>query len=303
MVWESSTLTQQEIADIVQQNGYQMTLEVNGAPLAIGPPQSADPPPMQGYYAVAMGPTPAIDYDGPVCPTGTQCIATSIFARARLRDTPFPWQFTLKLYRLNPIDPPIIIIDPDSGSSQSYALEREPIGTASRTIVANPTYGQSFFVEAISETFKSDRCMDCHGLNTPALLAAHHSPGSTTQQFVSGTELKLEESAYVPGAHVMTCVNCHQVPSTDGNGHAFEETEWKAPYSDLQVNWRDMSRAAICRRVLENLPSHDLRMQHFSEDGRLFWAIEKPFVMGQELEPHAYPERFYRFLSRIYWWC
>ena len=305
VVWESSTLTQQEIADIVQQNGYEMTLEVNGIPLEIGPPTGGSGPGQtQGYYAVAMPPTPASDYDGPGCAADRQCLATGIFARDRLREMPLPWRVTLTLYRLNELDPPIIIIDPDSGSVQGYALERELIGSASRTIVANPTNGQSFFVEAISNTFKSARCMDCHGFGTADALAEHHDfyGGLTTEQFVLDTDLHLVESAYVPGAHVIACNSCHYVPTTDNNGHFFEETEWKAPYVDLQVDWRSMTRSAICRRVRQNLPNHSIRMQHFTEDARLFWAIEAPYVLGEKLEPPAYPGDFENFLNRIFWW-
>jgi len=68
------------------------------------------------------------------------------------------------------------------------------------------------------------------------------------------------------------------------------------------VDWRAMTRSAICRRVRQNLPNHSIRMQHFTEDARLYWAIEAPFVLGEKLEPTAYPGDFENFLNRIFWW-
>lgn len=142
--------------------------------------------------------------------------------------------------------------------------------------------------------------MDCHGLSTADALAAHHN--YLTQDFIEATALELEPSAYVAGAHVITCYSCHHVPTTDLNGHEFTETEWKAPYVDLDVDWRSKTRVQICRRVLQNLPTHELRHQHFTEDARLFWAIQSPIVLGQWLDPKAYPGNFNTFLWRTFIW-
>ena len=299
IVWRSLTLSPAEIQAIVEEDGYVINLVVNGTRFALGGPDAEGP--ARDYYAAALDPATAHP-KGPVCTPGYQCIVTTI-RRERLKPIPQPWRIQFEVERLYELDPPVIEFDPDSGESRSWVQARERFSSDTVTISPNETYGQSFFVEAISPSFKSDRCMDCHGFGTAEALALHHGWAGTGQveNFIADTDLRLEPSAYVDGAHVITCNNCHNVPETDDNGHQFEETEWKAPYWDLDVDWRVKSRAAICRRVLENLPTHEIRHQHFVEDARLYWAIEEPRVLGRLARAGCLPVRSRRvFVSDVF---
>src|SRR4029434_8700993 len=93
----------------------------------------------------------------------------------------------------------------------------------------------------------------------------------------------------------MTWYNCHDGglgnPGTSlvlsWAGGAFTETKWKAPYVDLDLDWRNKTAPEICARVKENLPTHELRHKHFHEDARLSWAIQEPKIFGEYLEPRA----------------
>lgn len=67
------------------------------------------------------------------------------------------------------------------------------------------------------------------------------------------------------------------------------------------MNWSQKTPAQICARVISNLPTYALRRQHFHGDGRLFWAIEKPFIFSQSLDP-APPNDFDEFLRRVDLW-
>jgi len=303
VVWKSLTLSQQEVEDIVSGNGFEINLSVNGARLNLGPPDTSGSP-GKDWFAVAMQPTSQTGlYDAPYCPNGYRCIATTIYARKAIADKSLPWRIGFEINKLVEMDPPIVIIDPNSGESVGYATGREPYSDVNYTISANSTNGLSFFVEAISPTFKSDRCMDCHGLNTVELLAEHHDLYyNNADDFIKYLDVQLEPSAYVAGAHVITCTNCHYLTVTDNNGHEFEETVWKAPYVDLNIDWRLKTPSQICQRVLQNLPTHELRHTHFAEDARLYWAIEEPYVGGTLLQPKAYPFDHDEFLFRTFLW-
>lgn len=293
LVWESSQfLTQQEVEAIVLEDGYRMTLSVNGNPLRGGPPIiSPSLSPLQDYTAATLPTLP--------CPAGL-CIAVQILVRDRLRQYPMPWEFRLEVEKIVDLDIPKVILD-DFGNLTTIYKAAEPFVDSNVLVLPNPTSGQSWFEEALVPTFKSARCVDCHSLSTPSALAYHHDYADT-HDFIDYTGLVLEPSAYVPGAHVITCGNCHHVSATDYNGNFFEEVEWKVPYVDLDVNWGSKTPAQICGRVISNLPTHNIRYEHFHEDGRLFWAIEVADVMGTFLEPRAEPKDYEEFLSRVDIW-
>lgn len=299
LVWESLTLTEAEVEAIVLEDGYRLTLSVNGMKLRKGPPFTNPlQDPLQGYTVATLPVDP--------CPQGRQCIATQVLARDRLRTIPLPWRFELKVEKIVDLDIPVAIVDPESGEVTGYIDKgAEPFSTVNRTISANDTNDRSWFDEAIAPTFESQRCIDCHSFGTIDAIGEHHYflGYGGGQAFADAVGLELEPSAYVPNAHVMTCqVGCHTVPLTDNHGSSFEEVVWKAPYFDLDVDWSSKTPAQICARVVSNLPTKELRHKHFSEDARLFWAIEAPFIMGDYLEPKAAPQDFDEFLMRIFIW-
>jgi rubredoxin len=206
--------------------------------------------------------------------------------------------------KLEELDEPVIGEGP-GGLPVLIYHEKVLFARASIFIEPNITNATTYFEAALFPTFYSDRCTDCHKLNTPELLAEHHVDAGAgfgnVEFFIEYTKLTLEPSAYVTGGHVMTCDNCHFVP-TSHNGDPFHEVEWKTPYFDLDVNWYIKNAAQICSRVTANLPTPGIRHEHFHEDARLHWAIEDPQVMGFHLEPPAEPQDWDEFLARVDRW-
>lgn len=291
LIWKSSTLTQQQLEDIVLENGYLLHLTVNGQVLEKGPQWGGQTSLQQGYYAVTL--------PGGVgnCPQGYRCIATSVRGRQKLSNIPLPWTFEFKVEELVYHNPPVLKLD-GNGNLKFYSYTRELFSKVSRVVLPNATNGLSWFNEALMPTFKSDRCMDCHMFGTEQALIQHHLLNNAYLGFVN-----LEPSAYDPGGHVMTCGDgCHVVPKTDSHGDPFHEVAWKAPYFDLDIDWYVKNAVEICGRVKANLPTQTLRHEHFHEDARLFWAIEAPYVMNQPLPPRAEPQTFDEFLFRVDLW-
>jgi len=293
LLWQSAFLTEEEIEAIVLEDGYRMRLSLNGAPLENGPPfDASSPDPLQDYTTATLPTLP--------CPTGRRCIATQVLVRDRLADVPQPWSFRLVVEKIVDLEIPIIDFD-EFGNPIFIDKGAEPFVDVNVRIHPNPDGDRSWFEAAIAPTFESDRCVDCHSFGTPAALGAHHGIDDG-ELWESYTALELEPSAYVPGAHVMTCYNCHNVPLTDDHGNPFLEVEWKAPYVDLDVDWSAKTPSQICQRVVENLPNREIRHEHFHEDARLFWAVQAPWVMGTLIAPPADPQDWDEFLARIDVW-
>ena len=288
--WETD-FTQQEVEDIVQQNGYFLLLRVNGLLLQIGPQFGTSP--SQGYHA-------ATNPNDPACPVTKRCFSTSVRVRNVLAGVPQPWVVELEITKLTALSLPIAIGIDQFGNLIIATHESKRVAFVTRTIQPNQTSGTlKWFTEALHPTFQHARCVQCHSLNDPFTLATHH--GFSTSTFVEATNLHLEPSAFVPGAHVNACTNCHTLPLTDPVGHPFHEVEWLTPYLDLNVEWGQMTAAQICARVKINLPTQQLRHEHFHGDARLFWAIEAPFVPTGILPP-APPQDFGEFLRRVDLW-
>jgi hypothetical protein len=57
-------------------------------------------------------------------------------------------------------------------------------------------------------------------------------------------------------------------------GEVFEETEWKAPAFERDLNWGEMNASLICSRVRTNLPTVEKARHHFYEDARIAWAVQ-----------------------------
>lgn len=299
LLWQSPTFSAQELSDIVTENGYTLELFVNGIKLLKGPPfgsPSVDPEVAanQGYWAVSWFTEP--------CPQNNNCLSVAVAARKKLANVPQPWTFTIRIREVTELDTPQIIGIDEFGNPILATHSYETLDETSRVIEPSPVSGgQHWFTEALVDTFYHPRCSDCHGFGTIENLAVHHNLGGDTQSFIAATDAHLEPSAYVPGAHVIACENCHTVPLKDSHGHPFHETDWIAPYQDLDVDWSQKTPAQICARVITNLPTKELRRQHFHGDGRLFWAIENPWVVSHSLDP-APPDDFDEFLRRVDLW-
>jgi hypothetical protein len=222
-----------------------------------------------------------------------------------LNPATLPWNIKLEISKLEPLDPPQVIGIDQNNIPIFAGQQAVPFAAATLTITPNVSNATTFFEGMLVPTFKSDRCMDCHGFGTFEKLSMHHW-NYTFNDLNSG----LQPSAYDPNGQVMTCDNCHDGglgnPGTSlvlsWAGGAFTETKWKAPYVDLDLDWRNKTAPEICARVKENLPTHELRHKHFHEDARLYWAIQEPKIFGEYLEPRAYPEDFALFLKFVDIW-
>lgn len=160
LVWKSFTLSQQEVEDIVQQNGYKMTMRLNGRRINIGPPPGSGA--TQDWYAVAMQPTTDTGlFDAPYCPFSRQCIATTVSATQVLKEEPLPWRFQFIIEKVVPLDPPRVIVDTQSGETTTYYLGLEPYSDLNYSVSTNPTSDQSFFYRC---HFKHLQERSMHGL-------------------------------------------------------------------------------------------------------------------------------------------
>jgi hypothetical protein len=296
LLWESTELTQQEIEDIVQENGYLLYLSVNGRPLVKGPlggPYS----PGQSYVAAS--------FPGEPCPTGSRCLATNVLLRHAMinpvqGDVQLPWTFELEVMKLEELDFPGVPIGVDQFGNVIFAThEAAPFAKATREVQPNSTSAESWFSAALFETFQHERCSNCHGFETFAGVEAH-SPHTSAESM----KAHLQPSLYVPGGHVIACEHCHYyvIPPTDPNGKPWHETEWLVPFHDLDVNWSKKNAAQICSRVVTNLPTTELRQLHFHGDARLFWAVNTPLHPFGGLLPNAPPGDWTEFLRRVDLW-
>jgi hypothetical protein len=291
LFWRSPTLGIQQLKDIVAEQGYALSLTLNGKMLIPGPQVPYGKPasdPGQGYWAMAME-----------TPTGNY-IATVLLASDVLQVGELPWEIQLSVYEAEPLDVPELIGIDENGNPQFAYAEYFPFAEPKMTFDANPTNSQSYFEAMLYPTFQSDRCTDCHGFGTIEKLAEHHK--NDPNDFVKYTGAHLEESAYDPPNHVIVCQSCHHLQTVDEHGNQFAEIEWKAPHADLDINWKLKTAAETCDRVIHNLPTHVLRHEHFHLDARLFWAIEQPYVVGRFLPPPAEPGDFDEFLRRVDTW-
>ncbi len=295
LLWQSSTLSAQEIGKIVQEDDHFLELRVNGRLLRKGPIGGGD------SFAHLNREYDAIGFSDAPCPAGKRCIATNVLVRKALADVPQPWVFELKVQRLNDLPNPIIDGIDEFGNPISKTKETELIAKSAIAVLAQPVNGnESWFDEAIVETFNHPRCTDCHGFGDFTALAQHHGY-SDVENFVNATNLRLEPSLYVPGGHVMKCDNCHFIQTVDANGHPFHEIEWIAPFEDLDIDWGAKTSRQICERVKQNLPTKYDRQEHFHGDARLFWAVEDATILGGQLAK-APPTVFAEFLRRIDLW-
>lgn len=291
LTWRT-TLSLDVLKDIVAQQGLSMTLSVNGKILPPGPTVSygkAPNDPLQGYWAIVL------KGDG-----GYNYIITAVLARNILTTGTLPWTFELEVFEHEPLTIPEIIGIDENGNPIIANDKLVRISSPSVTFDANSTSAKTYFEEMLYPTFQSDRCTDCHGFGTIAKLAEHHHYDE--DDFVEYTDAQLEPSAYDPNGHVITCNSCHTLIPVDNHGDPFHETEWKAPYHDLDLDWKAKTAAETCDRVLANLPTPELRHDHFHEDARLFWAIEQPYAVGKYLPPPAEPGDYDEFLKRVDTW-
>jgi hypothetical protein len=288
LVWETDLFTTPEVTDMVEEDGYFFSVYLNGALLLKGPQFGmAGDTGLSHYWAVRL---PSAD-----CPNLNRCVVVQVGLRDRLPGVPLPWTFELRIEKLEDLDIPIIQGIDEFGNPIVIRQEAVVINRSFKTFNPNATNDESWFVTAMEETFRSARCVQCHSFGTIEAVEAHHT-------VIGGTfgDAVLIPSLFVPGAHVITCSNCHWMPLTNDYGTPFHEIEWRVPYVDLNVNWSTKTAQQICARVKSNLPTKSLRHLHFHGDARLFWAVE--YFNGIDPLPKAEPMNYDEFLRRFDAW-
>jgi CSLREA domain-containing protein len=285
--WETTAFTTQQVDKMVTEDGYLLGLFLNGGLLRQGPFQGG------GLGITDYG---VVRLPSDQCKPGTRCIAVAVFLRDSLPHVPLPWTFELRIEQLQPLSVPQIVFD-RFGNPVVVHEEWVAINRSFKRFDPNGTNGTSWFATAMEQTFRSDRCTTCHSLRTIPGVEAHH----TAQGISTFNDAVLAPSLFVPGKHVITCTNCHFMPSTNPDGNSFHEIEWRVPHQDLDVDWTTKTATQICSRVRANLPTLPLRHLHFHGDARLFWAqVVIPY--GINPLPKATPQNYTEFLRRFDAW-
>ncbi len=161
-----------------------------------------------------------------------------------------------------------------------------PTSHRSATVVPKPVL-RSFWTATIGESVSSSRCTGCHTMDTPEKIRERHGG------LIDGLAIVTEPSILVPGKSVYTCSNCHEgYFDYLGESSSFAEGKWATPTQELDINWAQIINDhplswphRICDRMVTNMPTHELRHEHFHEDARLFWAVEKGELPDPNLPP------------------
>ncbi len=110
------------------------------------------------------------------------------------------------------------------------------------------------FDEELSAVFQEEKCATCHGFTNPA----------------SGKRLAHEaDGRLAPGAVVTlnsTCQGCHFA----GNGFS---DDWRAAPSIM--DWTGMTTLGTCNLIKANTPSPAAMEDHFRNDVRILWALDR----------------------------
>jgi hypothetical protein len=161
---------------------------------------------------------------------------------------------------------------------------------------------KSFWLYTIGESVSSARCTTCHGMDTEQLIELRHGA------LYSYVEVQPIPSALHPATQSINggnCGNCHFLPAGQ-----FHENRWATPTPGQNIDWGEIIIAnfvnwpyAVCERMVTNLPTPELRAQHFHEDARLFWAVGSgELPLGRGTLPTAPPHDFFTFTTQFDRW-
>ena len=186
-VYWQTTLTPADVGAIMAEDGYTIALSVNGNYLTSKGPfvPYPDDVPQQEWWGSAY------PCDGG---NATGCMATVLITNnisSVLKAATLPWNIKLEISKLEPLNPPQIIGVDQYGQPIIASQEAVPFTEATLTVTPNQTNGTTFFEAMIFPTFKSDRCMDCHGFGTIQKLQQQHGYG------FDNTNSGLQPSVYI----------------------------------------------------------------------------------------------------------
>ena len=310
LTWAPNDFPQAKIPDLVAgKGGYSLELVLNGYVLMRGPDGA-----LGQYYAYA---TQQALYG---CPPGKTCLGTTIQATTWY-SMPAPWQLELRVWepklrvwepkRVLRRDPPQLpILKPCPGNpTQLCPAPPDPPDPESaeamkvRTTVTRSGPEVSYFTAYIYPTFQHPRCTTCHSLGSLAALKNRHA----TLGGASWGPGPPYDVAQVPTPRgtLLTCGGgCHYPKMVDPEiqgilnivpGKKFDDNEWKAPGSDMGINWTGKSAFEICKIVTTNLPAAQALKHHFHDDVRLAWAVQSGMLpVGRASLPLAWPHSYFQ---------
>lgn len=232
---------------------------------------------------------------------------TTVFQRHAWYPGPPPWpawNVSIELWGTETLATPIL--DLDKWGNLITIWDVQVLEGVRDATVEPPPYLQSFWTDTIGASILSPRCITCHTMDTTQKIYDQHDG------IIDGTPVVLEPSILVPGKSVLHCDNCHEnnLPYL-GPGSPFPENKWATPTPELDIDWAQIINDnpttwpyEICGRMIANMPTHDIRHQHFHEDARLFWAVAKGEIPPPKpgTLPTASPHDHDEFLRRFDVW-
>jgi len=278
-----------DVAKLVASDCYRATVELNGVPIGTFD-QAGSPKKFFLGDSVYMSP----------CPQAKRCVYLTI-TQAAWASAKAPWILEIRVTRMNKTqasatNPPSIDENGDVIPTSPNTYTRLPSSRA--TILPNPQSHGSYFVEKIWATFEHARCQNCHSLGSVAALVGRHS---NIFRFTENYAPSVTKQSTPTGA-VITCQGgCHYVGDVV-NGEVFDETEWKAPAFERNINWSQMNAAVACGRVTTNLPTQAKARHHFYEDARIAWAVNSAITPAQTSLGRAPPGSFEKFREMLEPW-
>lgn len=293
LVWKVSSFSTME-EFVYKLNGKSLRLYLQGAQLTQG--QGVAAPEDFHAYVSSTG-----------CGTnqGEPCLVTVVE-----RDAWFPptgpwttWNVRVELFETQQLNPPLLELDQWGNLIYINSAEVK-LTQRVATVIPNPNL-LSFWTSTIGASVLSERCTTCHTMDTPVKIADRHGG------LVSAGSVGTIPSLLVPGESVLHCSNCHEAQlSYLGTGSSFPENVWATPTPQLDINWAQIVQdhpmtwpTEICNRMVTKLSTHALREQHFHEDARLFWAVEKgELPIGYPDLATAAPHIYSQFVSRFDTW-
>ena len=284
--------TSDDVAKVIASDCYRATVVLNGIPLGRFDETTND------ASRIHIGDS---TYFAP-CPQRKRCLYVTVSQAAWAAAKP-PHVLEIRVTEVrtaqaSPTNVPAIDENGDVIPAGQYNYRALPASRAN--IQANPRTKGSYFVAKVWPTFQHARCQNCHALGSVAALISAHSNIFMFKQNYAALVVKKSSPT---GAVISCSAGCHDIAgNTIVIGQVFEETEWKAPAFERNINWSQMNAALGCSRVTANLATEAKASHHFYEDARIAWAVNRAITpAGTSLE-RAPPGSFEMFRAVLEPW-
>jgi hypothetical protein len=287
LVWAVPALGTHDIDNIALAANWQVGLSINGVKLQ----RYLNGLPKDGFYVTDDSNSSTYG-----CPTNVPCLGTSVAGDDL--GVASPWNLNL-LYELN------------AGGQITNVTQVQ----ATVTTTPIPLPPEDYFGYYMLPIFRDPRCSTCHSLGDDQAINTQHF-GLADGYLRTGSVLN--QAGTGPG-HVLDCTNsCHFSRSGNTPGNippgivpgvtlGLNDTtglqlRWLTPAFDEGLNWSTMTPHQICTTVLRNLPTKSAVAQHFSEDGRVAWAVNDGELPNDTVLPTAYPHSYAALQSVVTGW-